>query len=113
MPGTAEAGTGEPGASTPSDPTAGRNAGAPSGADAGPPGMTQVTLRRAPRYRAFVLTGVLVGVIGAAVITFARILTVPEGYSAKVIFLYFALGLALLGGLAGAGAAVLTERRRS
>jgi hypothetical protein len=73
--------------------------------------MTQVQLRRAPRYRAFVLTGALAGVLAAAVVAFSQLLPVREGGSAGTVFLYFALAFALLGALAGAGVAIWAERR--
>ena len=72
--------------------------------------MTKVQLRRAPRYRAFVFTGALIGMVVATVL--ATVLPLAEGSSLKTVFLYFALPLGLIGGLAGAGAAILVERRR-
>ena len=74
------------------------------------PAMTQVTLRHAPRYRAFVFTGVAIGVIAALVLV--TVLPVAGGASARTVFTYLALPLALLGGLGGAGVALLVERRR-
>jgi gas vesicle protein len=71
----------------------------------------QVTLRRAPRYRAFVLTGALLGVIVGIVASLllgdpASLFSAPTttGYLA-------AIGL-LLGALLGGAVAVLVERRR-
>jgi hypothetical protein len=74
--------------------------------------MNQVRLRRAPRYRAFVLTGALVGVLAAVVVVFSHLLPVHKDYSAGTVFLYFALVFALPGALLGAGVALWTERRR-
>jgi hypothetical protein len=76
------------------------------------PAMTQVMLRRAPRYRAFVLTGALAGLIAAAVVVFGRFLPLHQGYDAGTVFLYFALAFVLFGGLFGAVAAIFAERRR-
>lgn len=70
----------------------------------------QVTLRRAPRYRAFVLTGVVVGVVLAAVLTLAF----PDNgeFSARAVFGYVAVILALVFGTAGAVVAIFVERPR-
>ena len=67
-------------------------------------------LRRAPRYRAFVLTGVLFGVLAALLAT-ALAPPTGDGRSGSVLG-YLAVSLGLLGGLVGAGAALLAERRR-
>lgn len=85
------------------------------GKDAGgteTPQATQVRLRRAPRYRAFVLTGIVLGVIAAAVIVFSGLFPLHEEDSVGTVFGYFAAVLSLVGGLMGAGAAILVERRR-
>jgi multisubunit Na+/H+ antiporter MnhF subunit len=74
--------------------------------------MTQVRLRRAPRYRAFVVTGGLIGVLAAGIIVFSAIFPVHQGRSAQTVFLYFALTFALIGGLSGAAVAIFVERRR-
>jgi hypothetical protein len=81
------------------------------GSDPAPavPAMTQVTLRHAPRYRAFVFTGIAIGVIAALVLV--TVLPVAAGASPRTVFTYLALPLALLGGLSGAGVALLVERR--
>jgi hypothetical protein len=77
------------------------------GAGAGP---RQYSLRRAPRYRAFVITGVAVGVLIAAVLT----VMFPDNgqFSARAIFGYVAVVLALIFGLAGALVAIFLERPR-
>ena len=68
-----------------------------------------VTLRRAPRYRAFIGTGAAIGVILGVVLTGAF----PDDghFSTAAVTGYLAVSLALVGALAGAGAAVLLERR--
>lgn len=66
--------------------------------------------RREPRYRAFVGTGVLAGVLAAVVLT----LLVPDPggrYSASSVFGYLAASLGAVGALLGGGAAVLAARR--
>jgi hypothetical protein len=75
--------------------------------DAGP---RPVSLRRAPRYRAFVGTGAVIGVVFAVLLTGLF----PDGgrYSAVAVMGYLAAALALVGGLVGGAAAVLLERRR-
>jgi len=73
--------------------------------------MTQVRLRRAPRYRAFVLTGTALGLIAAGVLV--TVLPVHPGASSWTVFLYLALGLGVIGALLGAVSAVLVERRPS
>ena len=67
-------------------------------------------LRRAPRYRAFLITGAALGVLVAAVSTVA--LPVTGNYSAGGVFGYLAVSLGLFGALLGAGVAVLVERPR-
>ena len=67
-------------------------------------------LRRAPRYRAFVLTGVLFGVLAALLAT-ALAPPTGDGRSGSVLG-YLAVSLGLLGGLVGAAAALVAERRR-
>jgi hypothetical protein len=73
---------------------------------------TRVLLRRAPRYRAFVLTGVVAGLVGASVVALSGLFPLQPGYSAATVFIYFGLGFALFGGVLGAVAALLVERRR-
>jgi uncharacterized membrane protein len=76
--------------------------------DGGAP--VQYSLRRAPRYRVFVLTGVLIGVIIAAVLTVAF----PNNgdFSARALFGYLGAILALVFGLVGALVAIFLERPR-
>lgn len=72
------------------------------------PGATPVLLRRAPRYRAFVLTGVVVGLIATGVIL--TVFPLNTDYLVRTV-LTFGIGLGLVGGLLGVGAALLLERR--
>ncbi len=70
----------------------------------------RLRMRRAPKYTAFGLTGLGAGVV----IGLAIALSHPAGgdYSEQTIAGYFAVGLGMLGGLLGLGAALLFERRR-
>ena len=70
----------------------------------------ELRLRRAPRYRAVVITGAAVAVLVAAVSTVA--LPVTGRYSAGSVFGYLAVSLGLFGALLGAAVAVLVERPR-
>ena len=66
-------------------------------------------VRRAPRYRAFILTGLLAGVTLGTVLS----LVVPGGdgsYSTGAVLVYLDGVTALLGAAAGAALAVLVER---
>ncbi len=69
----------------------------------------QVRLRRAPRYRAFVIAGAVVGVIAGVV---ASLLLADPGYrfSLGTTTGYLAAIGLLLGGLLGGAVAVLVER---
>lgn len=67
------------------------------------------TVRRAPRYRAFVLAGLVVGLLVAVVLVLARV--DPDRAGAGPAAAIAALGLATCGALAGAVAAVLADRR--
>ena len=81
----------------------------PRPGSATPPG-TPVRVRRAPRYRAFVLTGLVAALVVAAVTALA---TEPSGgYSRAALFGYLAVVLGLVGAVGGGLVAVLLERRR-
>ncbi|GLY13778.1 hypothetical protein LWF15_01785 [Kineosporia rhizophila] len=67
-------------------------------------------LRRAPRYRAFGFTGVLVGVLLGAVLALSFEAT--STYSERTILGYFVAIFGLLGALFGCGLAVLLDRRK-
>lgn len=67
-------------------------------------------LRRAPRYRAFGLTGLVIGVILGAVLAISS--PASGDYSSQTILGYFVAIFALLGALLGSGAAVLLDRRK-
>ena len=69
----------------------------------------QVRFRRAPRYRAFVVTGVLVGVVAALVI--ARLGPSSASYSTGTTAGYLVVVLGLIGAVLGGAVAVLAERR--
>jgi hypothetical protein len=68
-------------------------------------------LRRAPRYRAFVLTGALAAAgIGALA---ALAFPVSGDYSLRTVVGYVAAVCGLLGAMVGAGVALLLERGRT
>jgi hypothetical protein len=71
----------------------------------------QVSLRRAPRYRAFVVSGLVVGLL----VSLALSVLFPGGvgeFSGRAVFGYLAAGLGLVGGVLGGLAAVVVERPR-
>ena len=70
----------------------------------------RVLLRRAPRYRAFVSTGILAGLAVALVLS--RFSPSGTGFSGGSTLGYLAMVLALLGAMLGAAVAVLVERPR-
>ncbi len=70
--------------------------------------LVQVTRRRAPRFRAFVLTGVVLALAAAAVVALT---TDPAGgYSRRALFGYLFVVLGLAGGLLGGLVGVLADR---
>lgn len=75
-----------------------------------PPGARQVTIRRAPRYRAFVLTGAVAGVLVALVLT--RVFPETGQFSARAVLGYLGVGLGLIGAVLGGLLAVFVERPR-
>ncbi|PPK97868.1 hypothetical protein CLV92_10218 [Kineococcus xinjiangensis] len=68
-----------------------------------------VHVRRAPRYRAFVLTGLAAAVAVAAVI--ALLTPASGGYSRLALLGYLGVTLGLVGGVLGGLVAVLVDRR--
>jgi hypothetical protein len=87
--------------------------GRPDVRAARPEGAVEVRLRRAPRYRAFVVTGIVLGVLIGAVLVLA--VGAPVGdreYSDGTLLRYFGAIGGLLGAVLGAAAALLVERRR-
>ncbi len=85
---------------------------APRAAGALPEGAVPVRLRRAARYRAFTVTGALLGAaLGvAAALAFG---TADAGFSMTTLVGYLAAIGMLVGGVLGAGVGLLAERRRS
>ena len=83
----------------------------PSGPGAGPQDPVRVTLRRAPRYRAFVVAGAVVGVVVGVL---AALLLGDPGslFSRGATTGYLAAIGLLLGALLGGVAAVLADRPR-
>lgn len=74
-----------------------------------PEGAVRVRVRRAPRYRPFVLTGALLGVVVGLVVS-SVFGTSIERFPTPVLVGYLAVIGLLVGGVLGAGAAVLAER---
>ena len=73
------------------------------------PTPVQVRLRRAPRYRAFVVTGAVLGALAGIVASL--LLGDPDSlFSARTTTAYLAAIGLLLGGLLGGAVAVLVER---
>lgn len=69
-----------------------------------------VTRRKAPRYRAFGATGLVVGVVVGLVL---GLVPEPSGhYTRQAVAGYFATALGLIGALLGLAVALLAERRR-
>lgn len=86
--------------------------GADEPADDDPEGtaFVQVTRRRAPRYRAFVLTGIGVAVLVSLV---AALVSDPaDGYTQRQLFGFLLVSLGVVGAILGGLVAVLVERRR-
>jgi len=75
-----------------------------------PPDRQTFRHRRAPRYRAFGITGGLIGLVIGLVLAFAG--EPPQDYSRQSLIGYFGVSLMLVGALLGLGVAVLSERRR-
>jgi predicted membrane protein len=72
----------------------------------------RVTLRRAPRYAPFALTGAIVGLlIGGAFAILGPDTTTTDFSGTTALGYLGAIGV-LLGGIVGAGVAVLVDRRR-
>ena len=74
-----------------------------------PEGAVRVQVRRAPRYRPFVLTGAVLGVAVGLVVSLVFGTSI-ERFSTPVLVGYLAAIGLLVGGVLGAGAAVLAER---
>jgi hypothetical protein len=74
-------------------------------------GVQYGRVRRAPRYGSFVVTGAVVGVVIALILSLSRPAT--GEFSQNSVIGYVAATLGLLGALLGAGVAVLLDRRGS
>ena len=74
-----------------------------------PEGAVRVRVRRAPKYRPFTVTGAVLGLVaGIAVsVIFGR---ASDRFAPSVLIGYLAVIGMLIGGVLGAGAAVLAER---
>ncbi len=95
----------------PADPTAARSE-SPEPGDGLPEGAVRVRLRRAPRYRPFALTGAVVGALLMLVV--ALVFGTSDGRFSETTLVGYLVAIGLLvGGLLGATAAVLAERRRN
>jgi hypothetical protein len=71
--------------------------------------FVQVTRRRAPRFRAFGLTGLVIAFVVAALV--AGLTPPRDGYSQRALFGYLFCSLGLFGVLLGGLVAVLLDRR--
>jgi hypothetical protein len=76
-----------------------------------PAGAVPVRIRRAPRYRAFVLVGAILGLVVGAVASIV-LGGGPGTFSAVTLTGYVGVIGLLLGGLLGGAVAVLVERPR-
>jgi hypothetical protein len=73
----------------------------------------QVTIRRAPKYAPFVLTGAIIGLLIGGAFAVLGPDDTSTSFSGRTALGYLgAIGI-VLGGIIGAGVAVLIERRRS
>jgi hypothetical protein len=76
-----------------------------------PAGAVPVRIRRAPRYRAFVLVGAILGLV-VGVVASIVLGGGPGAFSAVTLTGYVGVIGLLLGGLLGGAVAVLVERPR-
>lgn len=86
--------------------------GSPDGTPVGtsPEHPRRLALRRAPRYRAFVMTGAAIGVVLGCLLVLGS--STGGGSSTGTLVGYLVVPLGLLGGLLGGLVAVLLERPR-
>ncbi|MBL8932837.1 MAG: hypothetical protein JNL54_22165 [Kineosporiaceae bacterium] len=106
--------TSAPPSSTPPTPAAEGTPEPGAGAREGlPPGAVQVTVRRAPRFLPFILTGVVLGVLLALVAVALRQVPGQEvEVSTRAVLGYLGSIGGLFGGLVGAAVAVAIDRRQ-
>ncbi len=83
---------------------------APTARPAAAPDPAGLRLRRAPKYRAFMLTGVVLGVL-VALLVVALAPDSGDGNGRSVLG-YLAVSLGAFGALLGGATALLVERRR-
>ncbi len=74
-----------------------------------PPELLIKHRRRAPRYRTFIGTGVVVGLVAAVIVTLLS--GSDNTYSTQSVLGYTSAGLALTGGMLGGLIAVILDRR--
>jgi hypothetical protein len=101
---------------TPAGATPGRTEAVPPAADEVPDAetlertATPASLRRAPRYKSFVWTGLLVGLVAATVLVLAVPRQGDSGVGTGTVWALLALGLGMAGALLGALVALLADR---
>jgi len=78
-------------------------------ADEPVPVAEAVTVRRAPRFAAFIGAGALAGLIGGAL--GAALVRADDGSPRSAVIVLTATGLAAFGALVGAGIAAVADRR--
>ncbi|GAB4098270.1 hypothetical protein [Sinomonas halotolerans] len=72
------------------------------------PEQRQITVRRAPKYVPFLVTGGVLGIIAAAIVSFSA--PAPQDYTQESVFGYFMVLFAGAGVLVGAVAALVLDR---
>lgn len=72
------------------------------------PSQRQITVRRAPKFVPFLVTGGLLGVIAAAIFGYGG--TVPDGYTREAVFGYFLVLFVAAGVLVGGVVVLIIDR---